>query len=136
MIPAIIRKVDLALHMNADTIDIWGDGEARREFMYAEDLAAVVLMAVNNFEDLPDIMNVGLGYDYTVNEYYQAVADVLGYKGNFRHDLSKPSGMRRKLVDISRQKDFGFVPRFTLQEGIERTYDYYKTLSTCQHNLG
>lgn len=128
MIPAIIQKIDQAMLRGESAVEIWGDGNARREFMYAEDLAQLTLMAVRHFDLLPDIMNVGLGYDYTVNDYYQAVADVLHYQGTFTHDLTKPAGMRRKLVDISKQTAFGFTPRFTLKEGIQKTYDYYKTL--------
>lgn len=128
MIPAIIRKIDTAVREGLDTVEIWGDGEARREFMYAEDLAQMVLMAVRNFVALPDIMNVGLGYDYSVNEYYQAVARVLHYRGTFSHDLNRPTGMRRKLVDVSRQKVFGFIPRHTLEEGIKKTHGYYTSL--------
>lgn len=128
MIPAIIRKIDTAVREGLDTVEIWGDGKARREFMYAEDLAQLTLMAVQSFEALPDLMNVGLGYDHTVNEYYEAVARVLHYQGAFSHDLSKPAGMRRKLVDVSRQKAFGFTPRHTLEEGIKKTHAYYTSL--------
>ncbi|WP_291441341.1 GDP-L-fucose synthase [Desulfovibrio sp.] len=128
MIPAIIRKIDTAVRDGLDTVEIWGNGEARREFMYAEDLAQLVLVAVRNFDALPGIMNVGLGYDYSVNEYYQAVARVLNYQGAFSHDLSKPAGMQRKLVDVSRQKAFGFSPHHTLEEGIRKTHDYYTSL--------
>ena len=128
MIPAVIQKIDAAIQKGNTVIEIWGDGNARREFMYAEDLAQLTVMAVRKFESLPEVMNVGLGYDFTVNEYYQAVAKVLNYHGTFIHDVTKPAGMRRKLVDISRQKAFGFTPQHTLEEGIKKTYDYYKSL--------
>ena len=130
MIPAIIKKIDSAIKNNQDTVEIWGDGTARREFMYAEDLAECVKLAVENFEELPELMNVGLGYDYTVNEYYEAVAKVLGYKGKFVHNLDKPSGMKQKLVDITRQTKFGFKPKTSLEEGIRKTYEYYKSIQT------
>lgn len=132
MIPAIIKKIDSAIKNNEDTVEIWGDGAARREFMYAEDLAECVKLAVENFEELPELMNVGLGYDYTVNEYYEAVAKVLGYKGRFVHNLDKPAGMKQKLVDISRQTKFGFKPKTSLEEGIRKTYEYYKSIQTQQ----
>lgn len=128
MIPAIIHKIAVALTEGRQVVEIWGDGEARREFMYAGDLAQLTLLAVRNFSELPPIMNVGLGYDFTVNEYYQAVARVLNYTGKFFHNMEKPVGMKRKLVDISRQKAFGFVAAHTLEEGIQKTYDYYTTL--------
>ena len=93
--------------------------------MYAEDLADFMWAAVERFEDLPDLINVGLGEDHSIVEYYQAVAAVVGWSGVFRHDLDKPSGMRRKLVNTRRQDAFGWQPRFTLEQGIKRTYDFY-----------
>ena len=128
MIPAIIRKIDTAIKNNGDTVEIWGDGTARREFMYAEDLADCISQVIERFDEVPELMNVGLGYDYMVNEYYYKVAEVLCYKGKFIHNTSKQSGMKQKLVDISRQTKFGFKPKTSLEEGIRKTYEYYKTL--------
>lgn len=125
LIPAIIRKVADAEKNNIKTIDIWGDGESRREFMYAGDFAQIVSKVLEKFEDIPSTMNIGLGYDYTINEYYEAVAKVVGYEGSYTHDLSKPAGIKQKLLDISKQKEFGFESKFTLEEGIRKTYEYY-----------
>ena len=125
MIPAVIRKIHEAKKSNLEEIDIWGDGEARREFMYVEDLAEFIFYAINNFKKMPQNINVGLGKDYTINEYYQAVAEVVGYKGGFKHDLNKPVGMRQKLVDDTRLKAFGWSHRTSLKSGIEKTYQFY-----------
>lgn len=125
LIPAIIAKVHLAKIKGLKELEIWGDGSARREFMYAEDLADFVFEALERFEDLPQNLNVGLGKDYTINEYYEAVAKVLGFKGKFKHDLSKPSGMKQKLIDDTRLKAFGFKAKTSLEEGIAKTYEYY-----------
>lgn len=125
LIPAIIHKVYLARQAGEASVEIWGDGTARREFMYAGDLADAILKAINSFETLPGCMNIGLGHDYTINEYYQATADVLGYKGGFVHDLSKPVGMARKLVSIERQTTWGWKAQHELREGIEKTYEFY-----------
>ena len=127
MIPAAIRKIHLAKESNEKEVEIWGDGTARREFMYAGDLADCLVKAVFDFDTLPDLMNVGLGYDLSVNEYYEAVAEVTGYAGTFSHDLTKPVGMARKLVDISRQTDWGWKPPTDLKHGIKKTYDFFKT---------
>ena len=125
MIPAVINKIHQAKIKNLDVVEIWGNGEARREFMFASDLADFIWYAIANFAKMPDLMNVGLGYDYTINEYYQTVAKVIGYQGKFKHDLTKPVGMQQKLVDISKQKVFGWEPKHSLEEGIKITYDYF-----------
>ncbi|MFC1536587.1 GDP-L-fucose synthase family protein [Pseudomonadota bacterium] len=125
LIPAIIHKMHTARENGEETVEIWGDGTARREFMYAGDLADALLQALKDFDALPAYMNIGLGHDYSINEYYQAAADVMGYRGKFSHDLSKPVGMARKLVSVERQKAWGWSAQHTLREGIEKTYSYY-----------
>jgi len=125
MIPAVIRKIDEANKVNLDVIDIWGDGEARREFMYAEDLADFIFYAIDNFKQMPQNLNVGLGQDYTINEYYQAIAAVVGYTGEFRHDLNKPVGMKQKLIDDAKLKEFGWSYITSLEAGIKKTYEFY-----------
>lgn len=125
MIPAVIHKIHQAKTQNASSVEIWGDGTAKREFMYAGDLAEMIWNMVMRFEELPELMNVGLGHDYTINEYYTAVADVVGFNGEFVHDLSKPVGMKQKLVDVTLQNSLGLSPKHSLKEGIELTYQYY-----------
>jgi GDP-L-fucose synthase len=126
MVPAVINKIQDAVINSKSEIDIWGDGLSRREFMYAEDLANFVFYAIANFEKMPQNLNVGLGYDYTINEYYSVIAKVLGYKGKFVHDLTKPVGMRQKLIDDTKLKQFGWKHSTSLEEGIEKTVDYFK----------
>ncbi len=125
LIPAAIRKVHEAMQDRKDHVEIWGTGKARREFMYAGDFADFVAFAIDRFEELPEMMNVGLGYDHSVNEYYQSVASVLGFRGRFEHDLSKPEGMKQKVVDISLLRRFGWAPKVTLEEGIRFTFEFY-----------
>jgi GDP-L-fucose synthase len=125
LIPAIIHKVHQAKVKKLSEVDIWGDGTARREFMYAGDLADAVLRAMENFDALPDLMNIGLGHDYSINEYYATAAEVIGWQGQFVHDLSKPVGMKQKLVDNSRQNAWGWKPVTALREGIAKAYHFY-----------
>ena len=82
LIPAIINKIHNAKKNDLQTIEIWGDGKARREFMYAEDLADAIYMLFNKLDFLPDLMNCGLGRDYSINDYYQIVADVIKTNGH------------------------------------------------------
>lgn len=132
MIPSAINKIEYAIQQGQKVVSIWGDGKARREFMYAEDLADFILFVIKNFENIPNLINCGLGKDYTINEYYQTIANILGYTGKFTHDLSKPAGMKRKVVDVSLQTRLGFIPKTSLEEGIIKTYEYYKSIQTCQ----
>lgn len=130
LIPAIIHKVYQAKQSGQSIVEIWGDGTARREFMYAGDLVDALMRAIVQFDTLPDYMNIGLGHDYTINDYYQAAAQVMGYTGDFSHDTSKPVGMARKLVSIERQTAWGWSASHDLKRGIEKTYSYY--LKECQ----
>lgn len=125
LIPAVIHKLHRAIADGISTVDIWGDGTARREFMYAGDLANAILRAVECFDTLPNVMNVGVGHDFAVNDYYRVGAQVVGYTGTFDHDLTKPVGMMRKLTDVSRAKEWGWHPQTSLEDGIRATYAYY-----------
>lgn len=125
MIPAVIKKIHDAKENNLDSVEIWGDGEARREFMYAEDIADFTYYALENIKIMPQDINVGLGFDYTINEYYQTVANIIGYKGLFVHDLSKPVGMKQKLIDDTLLSEFGWKHKTSLEDGINKAYDYY-----------
>lgn len=125
LIPAIIHKVFQAKCSGQHSVEIWGDGTARREFMFSGDLAEVLIRSIHMFDAMPNLMNVGLGYDYSINEYYQVVADVLGYDGIFTHDLFKPVGMARKLVNVERQLAWGWSAQYSLRKGVEKTCEYY-----------
>ncbi len=129
LIPAVIHKLHEAKVHGVKEIEIWGDGKARREFMYAGDLAGALVRAAVDSSALPDLTNVGLGYDMTVNEYYEVAADVIGYDGQFTHDLSKPVGMARKLTDVSRANQWGWQAGTSLKDGLKRTYDFYLNLN-------
>lgn len=128
LVPAIIRKVHEARQSGSDTVEIWGDGTARREFMFSDDLADGIWQAVARFDDLPGVMNIGLGHDYSINEYYAEAARVIGWQGHFTHDLSRPTGMKQKLVATDRQTAFGWAPKTSLQDGIAQTYAHFLDL--------
>ena len=126
MIPAVIRKIHEAKELGSAEIDVWGDGLARREFMYAADLANFIFYAIPNFKEMPQNINVGLGKDYSINEYYKSIANIIGFKGSFVHDLTKPIGMKQKLIDDTRLKTFGWSSKTSLQEGLTKTFEFYK----------
>lgn len=125
LIPAIIHKIHEAKTSGSSTVEIWGDGNARREFMYSADLANAVYWFADELETMPDIMNIGVGHDHSINEYYEAVARVIGWEGTFIHDHSKPVGMARKLSDTSLQTGRGWRPTTSIEQGIAQTYQHY-----------
>ena len=122
---AAIAKLHHARETGAATVDIWGDGSARREFLFAGDLADAILSVVERYDSCPPVMNVGTGRDHTVDEYYRAAAAAVGYSGGFRHDLSKPVGMRRKVMDVSLAHNWGCTAKTDLTAGLANTYTYY-----------
>jgi GDP-L-fucose synthase len=125
LLPSIVMKVHEAKIEKKKTIEIWGSGTARREFMLASDLARITWRCVERFDELPVQMNVGLGFDYSVKEYYEIAAKVLGWDGTFTHDMTRPEGMKQKLVDISRLSKLGLKATTSLEDGIRETYDFY-----------
>lgn len=125
LVPAIIHKLHEAKVNGLDEVEIWGDGTARREFMFAGDLADAIFRSITKFNELPIVMNVGLGEDYSINEYYMTAAKVIGYNGNFVYNTEKPVGMSRKLVCIEKQLNWGWRCSTSLRVGIEKTYQYY-----------
>jgi GDP-L-fucose synthase len=133
LVPAIIRKIHLAKVSGAEQVEIWGDGTARREFMFVDDLADAIWTGVARFDALPSVMNVGLGYDYSISEYYRYAAKVIGWKGTFVHDLTKPIGMKRKLLSVDRQVAFGWSPRTSLEDGLARSYAHFLDLVEGAH---
>ncbi|WP_082451447.1 GDP-L-fucose synthase family protein [Sphingomonas sp. Leaf30] len=126
LVPAIIAKVSAAVVEGQEEVEIWGDGTARREFMYAADLADALWRAAEDPAALPQLMNIGIGDDHTILEYYDAVARALGWNGNFRFDLTRPVGMHRKLSDVSLQRAWGWTPPTALQDGITATIQFYQ----------
>lgn len=125
LIPAIIHKLHVAKEQNDDAVEIWGDGSARREFMYAGDLADFVYSVLPRLADLPLTMNVGVGTDYTITEYYKTAARVVGFQGDFVYDTSKPVGMKQKLMDVGSQQLFDWMPDTSLELGLRKTYEFF-----------
>jgi len=125
LIPAIINKIHKAKKYNESTVEIWGDGRARREFMYVDDLTDAIFFIIKNFEKVPSCLNIGVGIDYSINDYYQVIAREFGYNGKFSHDLSMPTGVHQKLLSNKKFKNIGWSPKFSINEGIKKTLNFY-----------
>jgi nucleoside-diphosphate-sugar epimerase len=125
VLPALLAKIDAAVREGRDTVEIWGSGRPRREFLHVDDLAdAVVFLMKTWSEDEP--INIGTGTDVTIAELARMIADVVGFTGQFVYDNSKPDGTPRKLLDISKLTALGWRPRITLEAGIRQTYEWYR----------
>lgn len=124
MIPAVIRKTH-DVKVNGGKLVMWGTGLARREFMFVGDLTDYIMHVLPRYDLLPVISNVGLGYDYTILQYYEAIKEVVGLDADIEFDLTKPEGMKQKLVDISNQTKMNWQPRISLEEGIKQTYRFF-----------
>lgn len=125
VLPALIRKFDDALRNNLKEVVIWGTGSPKREFLHVDDLASACLFLMNNYSS-PEIINIGTGEDLSIMELANMVKNCVGYEGQIVWDSSKPDGTPRKLLDISNLKSLGWSPRVNLNDGIKRTYEWYK----------
>lgn len=131
MIAAAIVKIYNAVQNNHSDVEIWGDGSARREFLYVDDLAKFILQSIPNLKEMPPFLNMGLGRDYTVKEYFEIIAESAGFAGKFIHKLDAPVGMAHKLMDITKAQSFGWNPETPVGHGIDTVYKYYENVISC-----
>lgn len=125
LVAAAIYKAHAAKQSGADHIEVWGDGTARREFTYVEDVATWLAGHFDALAGWPPLMNVGLGRDYSIREFYEAAMDVVGYHVELRFDASKPAGMHQKLMDSSLAAGQGWVPETDIRAGMASAYAAY-----------
>ena len=123
VMPALIRKVHDAKTTGNDVV-VWGTGTPRREFLYVDDCADACLHLMKVYSDAEHV-NVGSGHDITILDLTHTVMRVLGYDGRIVHDMSKPDGTPRKLMDGAKLKGLGWTPRVPLEEGIARSYEAF-----------
>lgn len=121
VLPALLRKVMEAKAADAPEVVVWGSGTPLREFLHVDDCAAACLHLMANYSGLEHV-NVGSGEEITIADLARLIADVVGYRGQFRFDTSKPDGTPRKLMDSSRLNALGWRPRIDLREGIESVH--------------
>lgn len=124
VIPALIHKISTA-EEKGGAVEIWGTGTPRREFLYVENAADAMVFLMKNYSD-EDVINIGAGDDVSIKQLAEMVAQVIGFKGTFFCDTSKPDGMPKKQLEASRLLKMGWQPKISLLEGLERTYAWYK----------
>jgi GDP-L-fucose synthase len=122
VLPAMIRRFHEAKINNTAVVEIWGTGTPRREFLFSDDLADACIHLMLHY-DSPEVINVGTGEDLPIQDLAHLVADVVGYTGEIKNDLSKPDGTPRKLLDVSKIHSLGWKHFTPLREGIEKAYE-------------
>jgi len=125
VLPALIRKFHEAKLTGERQVVIWGSGNPRREFLYVDDLADAAIQLMLHYNQ-PEIINVGCGQDLSILKLARLIAEIIGFRGELVFDASKPDGMSRKLLDVSKIRSLGWFPHISLQQGIERTYQWYR----------
>jgi GDP-L-fucose synthase len=131
VLAALLAKIDAAVRDGRDTVEIWGSGRPRREFLHVDDLADAVVFLTKTWSDKEPI-NIGTGADVTITDLARLIADVVGFTGRFVFDASKPDGSPRKLLDISKLTALGWSPHIDLAAGIRQTYEWYRRFRTMR----
>lgn len=125
VLPALIRKCHDAAESGADSIEIWGTGTPKREFLHVHDMASASVFLMQNY-DGEGFVNVGIGEDISIADLAKLIASIVGFEGDFVFDDSKPDGTPRKLMDVSRLNSLGWKAQISLEEGIKEVYQSFQ----------
>ena len=126
VIPALIKKCIEAINAGAPSIEVWGTGNATREFLYAEDAAEGIILAAEQY-DGPEPVNLGAGFEISIRDLVHQIADATGFTGKILWDPTKPDGQPRRSLDTSRaEQAFGFRARTGFEDGLRKTVDWYR----------
>jgi len=130
VIPALIRKFTEAVQNNQREVEIWGTGEASREFLYVKDAAQGIALATERYNK-PEPVNIGAGFEIKIRDLVKLIAELTGFSGEIRWDTTKPDGQPRRSLDTSKAKqEFGFEAKTDFREGLGKTIEWYKSLKT------
>lgn len=124
VLPALIRKFHEAKINGRPSVTLWGTGKPRREFLHADDLADACFFLMQQYDE-PGFVNIGTGEDIEIRELALLIKNIIGYQGSIEHDLSKPDGTPRKLMDVSKLTSLGWKYSISLEEGIKMVYEEY-----------
>lgn len=128
VLSALVKRFSDAVTNGVDRITLWGTGIAKREFMHVDDLAKALVFLMENYHDA-EMINVGTGTDISIKELAILIADKVGFKGTISWDASKPDGMLKKCMDVSKLNDLGFKSEISLTMGIDQMINIYKTIN-------
>lgn len=133
VLPALLRKFHEAKETNARFVEVWGTGQPKREFLYADDLADACIFLMNHYSG-NEMVNIGVGEDISIKELAEKVKDVVGFTGEIRFDPSKPDGTPRKLVDVTKIHSLGWKASIPLDEGLKKAYQWFLENSLMKIN--
>jgi len=126
VLPSLIRKFHEAKTNNKDIVEIWGTGNPMREFLYVDDLADACIHLMQNYNS-SEIVNIGFGEDISIKDLAMLIKDIVGYNGDIYFNTDMPDGTPKKLLDVSKIKEIGWVANTSLRDGITKTYKNYET---------
>ncbi|MFD1884598.1 GDP-L-fucose synthase family protein [Paenibacillus wenxiniae] len=126
VLPALVRKIHEAKESGAATVEIWGTGTPKREFLHSDDLADACIFLMNNYEG-NEIVNVGVGEDIAIKDLALMIKDIVGFQGELVFNSSVPDGTPRKLVDTTKINGLGWKASIPLEEGIRAVYEDYRS---------
>lgn len=132
VIPALVAKMVAAHQADAPSVELWGTGTARREFLYVDDLADACIFLMNTYNQNTPI-NIGYGTDITIRQLATIIQEIVGYTGAIIYNSSKPDGTPQKLLCSDRLQSLGWQPQTSLDEGLRKTVAWYK--SNVLHNF-
>lgn len=127
VIPAMIRKFTSARDGKEASVTLWGDGSPTREFLYVRDAARGLVDAAEKYDD-PEPVNLGAGFEISMRDLAEKIADKVGYRGKVVWDTSRPNGQPRRMLDVTRARErFGFVAQVSFDQGLDETIAWYQS---------
>ena len=125
VLPALVKKFVLAKIKNFPSVEVWGTGNVKREFLHVDDLAAAIFFVLkNNIKD--DFLNIGSGEHYSIKKIVKVLKKILNYKGNIIYNTKYPDGVKRRQLHSNKIKNLGWKPKINLESGLEKYINYYK----------
>lgn len=125
VLPALLRKFHEAKESNSKTVEVWGSGNPKREFLHSDDLADACLFLMAHYED-GEIVNIGVGHDISIKELAELIKSVVGYEGGIAFNPSIPDGTPRKLVDVTKINALGWQAKISLEDGLKAVYAEFR----------
>ncbi|MBK5114343.1 MAG: GDP-L-fucose synthase [Candidatus Heimdallarchaeota archaeon] len=125
VLAALVSRFHRAKVDAKPSVTVWGSGKPRREFIFEDDIADAIIFLLEKYNN-PEIINVGPGYDIPVGDLAEKISEIVGYTGEIVFDKSKPDGMMRKLLDVSKITKLGWKAKTSLDDGIKKAYNYYR----------